>query len=370
MDEQLTDEDILRGRLSAIVESSDIAIISKDLDGVILTWNAGAMRLFGYHADEIIGKSITLLIPPEHLKQEEMILSALRRGERIDHIETQRLAKDGRRLDVSITVSPVKDKNGNVIGASKIARDVGARKRSEQNIRRANRDLEQFAFTASHDLREPLRNVAIYSQLLQQRYGGKLDQEADLFLGYITEGAKRMSSMVADLLEYTRVIDFDEAQMPVPPLDSSQVLVGVLKDLEGAIDEGGVAVTFDPLPMLSIGENLLQQIFANLIENAIKYRTESGLPKVHISAEQHEGVWQFSVRDNGIGIAPGYHDQVFGIFKRLHAPGSKFSGTGIGLAICQRIVDREGGRLWVESVLGQGSTFRFTLPALAGAERL
>ena len=366
MDEQLTGDDILRGRLSAIVESSDDAIISKDLDGIIQTWNAGAVRLFGYQADEVIGKSITLLIPHEHLKQEEMILSALRRGERIDHIETERLAKDGRRLDVSITVSPVKDKHGNVIGASKSARDIGARKRSEQSLSRANRDLEQFAYTASHDLKEPLRNVAIYSQLLQQRYGSKLDKEADLFLSYITEGAKRMSRMVSDLLEYTRVIDFDEAQMPAPPIDSSQVMVKVLNDLQRAIGEGQVAVTFDPLPVLSISETSLQQILHNLIDNAIKYRTESKSPKVHISAEHCEGFWQFSVQDNGIGIAPEYQDQVFGIFKRLHAPGSKFAGTGIGLAICQRIVDREGGRLWVESALGQGSIFRFTLPVLAG----
>ena len=362
MNDRVDDVESLRGHLSAIVESSDDAIVSKGLDGIIRSWNGGAERLFGYRADEVVGKSITLLIPPEHIRQEEMILASLRRGERIDHIETERLSKTGRRLDVSITVSPVKDSNGNVIGASKIARDIGPRKRAEMEIQRANRDLEQFAFAAAHDLTEPLRNVAIYSQLLQQRYGGKLDQEADVFLGYIMEGAQRMSCLLSGLLAYTRVIAPDEAGVAEVPKAANHVLGNVLKGLQSAIDGSSATVTIDPLPVLSVSAASLQQIFHNLIENAIKYRRDDEPPKVHISVENLEGMWHFSVRDNGIGIEPEYHEQVFAIFKRLHAQRSKFPGTGVGLAICQRIVAREGGRIWVESALGRGSTFHFTLP--------
>ena len=235
-------------------------------------------------------------------------------------------------------------------------------------LRIANENLEQFAFSASHDLKEPLRNVAIYSQLLQKRYNGRFDDEANHFLGYLVQGAQRMDRLVTDLLIYTRVGVAD--QLEVTPVHSGKVLGIVLENLSEALKSHQVAVTSDSLPIILMSETSLEQVLQNLIENAIKYRSEGVSPAVHVSATLSSGDWLFSVSDNGIGIAPEYHEQVFGIFKRLHGAGSKISGTGMGLAICRRIVSRAGGRIWVESALGEGSTFYFTVPASqSGQER-
>ncbi len=231
-------------------------------------------------------------------------------------------------------------------------------------LRIANENLEQFAFSASHDLKEPLRNVAIYSQLLEKRYSGRLDDEAAHFLRNVVEGAQRMDHLVSDLLTYTTVDAAD--QRPLISVDSGKVLGGVLQNLSEALKSSQGVVTSDPLPMVSMNETALEQLLQNLIENAIKYRREGQPPEVHISATLRGGEWLFSIGDNGIGIAPEYREQVFGIFKRLHGSGSKISGTGMGLAICRRIVSRVGGRIWVDSVLGAGSTFHFTVPVSPG----
>ena len=191
--------------LSAIVDSSDDAIISKDLDGTITSWNNGAERLFGYVAAETIGKPITMLIPEERLDEEPKILERLRQGQRVDHFETIRRRKDGTLLDISLTISPIRNAAGAIIGASKIARDITERKRADAEIRRVNQDLEQFAFSASHDLQEPLRNVKIYSELLTRRYGDKFEGESLEFLGYLRDGATRMEMLVRDLLAYCQV---------------------------------------------------------------------------------------------------------------------------------------------------------------------
>ena len=231
-------------------------------------------------------------------------------------------------------------------------------------LRIANRNLEQFAFSASHDLREPLRNVAIYSQILQKQYGGQFDEKADRYLGYLVHGAQRMDRLVSDLLTYTRAGIADEGLSSV---DSGKVLNSVVSNLREALESSKGTVTSDALPTVLMYETALERLLANLIENAIKYRKEDEPPMVHVSARMSGDLWQFSIKDNGIGIAPEYHEQVFGVFKRLHGQGGKIPGTGIGLAICQRIVGRAGGRLWVESAIGAGSTFHFTLPA-ASAE--
>lgn len=472
--------------LSAIVDSSDDAIISKDLNGVITSWNKSAERLFGYTAEEAIGKSVaSLLIPPDRQEEEPDILARLRRGERVDHFETIRRRKDGTLLDISLTISPVKDGAGNVVGASKIARDISERKRMvaalmasearfrqlansmpqiiwtarsdgyveyynerwytftgfardrfgdeswrpllhpedaqrahkawyeavrsgeafhgeyrywdrqenrwrwfmalalpardelgavvkwfgsstdideqkqiEDELRRANRDLEQFAYSASHDLQEPLRSVKIYSELLTRRYQDNLDPQALEFLGYLRGGATRMEMLVRDLLAYTQVTKFDT---PPELVDANEVLSSTAADLAGTIVEAGATVTSEALPSVPVHRAHLQQLLQNLVGNAIKYRSPDRQPIVHVSAEYKGGSWIFSIADNGIGIDPKYHTKIFGIFKRLHSH-EQYSGTGIGLAICQRIVDRHRGRIWVESQLGQGSTFRFSIP--------
>ncbi len=454
--------------LGAIVDSSDDAIISKDLNGIITSWNQGAERLFGYlWLRRQSGQPVTILIPPDRLEEEPKILERLRRGERVDHFETVRRRKNGSLIDISLTISPVKDKHGDVVGASKIARDITERKRVEEalresqesfrqladsmpqmvwtaspdgyvdyynerwyqftgfsrstfgdlswepllhfddlqrcrgewygavrsgksfkidyrfwdrrekrwrwfigralpvrdaagnilkwfgsctdiddqkrvedDLRHANENLEQFAFSASHDLQEPLRSVKIYSELLSKSLGGRIDHEATQYLTYLRSGATRMEMLVRDLLNYTQVTNFDK---PVEPVDAGVALASTLASLAGVVAESGARVTADALPSVRVHGAQVQQLFQNLIGNAIKYRSPERPPTVHVTAERQNGFWIFAVIDNGIGIAPEYRENIFGLFKRLHT-NDEYSGTGIGLAICQRIVvDRYHG---------------------------
>jgi len=227
----------------------------------------------------------------------------------------------------------------------------------QETLARLNADLEQFAHSASHDLKEPIRNIAIYGELLGVQYSGVLDEQGQQFLQYMISGAKQIEILVNDLLLYTQAASVvEEAPEPCP---ATQPLEEAIAGLREAIRESGALVIHDPLPDVRIRAVHLQQLFQNLIGNAIKYRSET--PHVHISAEDHDGQWVFSVKDNGIGFDPIYKEQVFGIFKRLHTS-TKYSGTGMGLAICQRIVQRYRGRIWTTSELGKGSTFFFAIP--------
>jgi light-regulated signal transduction histidine kinase (bacteriophytochrome) len=246
-----------------------------------------------------------------------------------------------------------------------IAHDVTERKDVERALRekteelaRSNEDLEQFAYVASHDLQEPLRTVTSYVQLLAKRYKGKLDADADEFIGFTVDGAVRMWNLVNDLLTYSRV---GMQNNELEPTDSDTILAQSVNDLKVAIEESGALVTHDPLPVVMADRSQLEQLFRNLIGNAIKFRG-SEPPCVHISASRNGNGWTFSVRDNGIGIAPEYSDRIFVIFQRLHSR-EKYAGTGIGLAVCKKIVERHGGRIWVKSDLGKGATFYFILPA-------
>lgn len=548
----------LQERLAAIVASSDDAIISKDLNGIIRSWNQGAERIFGYTADEAIGRPVTMLAVPERVEEIPNIIERIRRGEKVDHYETKRQTKDGRVLDISLTVSPIRDSSGTIIGASKIARDVTEQKRlseeraqaykreqearqtaellnqvgrmlaaelniesltqkvtdlatqlvgaqfgalfhnvtndqgesyllytisgvprehfskfpmprntkvfaptfagsgvvcsdditkdprygqnppyhgmpeghlpvrsylavpvvsrtgevlgglffghekvgvfreqhedlligvaaqaaialdnarlfseskraqealaqSNEELRQANADLEQFAYSASHDLKEPLRMVAIYSQILQRKYGPGLDESAMEYLDKVLTGAKRMDTLVQDLLAYAKSSAPLDSQEAVPTIDAEAVFEQAVSNLSRSIEESGAAIEKGSLPTLRVMEVHLLQLFQNLIENAIKYRGDKP-PRIKVEAARERNQWRICVHDNGIGIAPQYRDQVFGIFKRLHTS-DRYSGTGIGLAICQRLVNRYGGRIWVDSAgEGQGSTFCFTLP--------
>jgi PAS domain S-box-containing protein len=654
--------------LSAIVDSSDDAIISKDLNGIITSWNKSAERLFGYAAEEAIGKTVAeLLIPDDRQNEEPDILARLRRGERVEHFETVRRRKDGLLLEISLTISPLRDADGRIVGASKIARDISGRKRAERAIqslntqlaadlaamtriqqvstrmmqvgdfpqlleeilgvaceitqadmgsiqladngvpkiaaqqgfglsslesfgtiagaegpwgmalqqgeriivedvasslvfagtpalaemlgagarafqstplvtrggaalgvlstyykarhrpadrdlrlldilarmtadlierkraeallaqgretffelverapfgiyvvdanfrivqmnagsqnqafrnvrpivghdfgeamhilwpseiaeeiiavfrrtletgepyssprftkprkdvpavesyewelhrmvlpdgeygvicyyfdstelrnaeaalKSANQDLQQFAFSASHDLQEPLRTIKIYSELLAKRHGDALDSEGNKFMGYLCNAATRMETLIRDLLAYSQLSRFEKTG---DRADAKKAIEGALSNLATIISETGAKVNFGPLPFVTMGATHLQQLFQNLIGNAIKYRSLDRPPVVCITAERQSGHWVFSITDNGIGIDPEYQETIFGLFKRLHTT-DEYAGTGIGLALCQRIVERYGGRIWVESEPGQGSSFRFTLP--------
>jgi PAS domain S-box-containing protein len=352
--------------LKAIVDSSDDAIISKDLNGVITSWNKSAERLFGHTAAEAIGQAVAALLIPEDRQQEEPeILSRLRRGERVDHFETKRRRKDGTLLDISLTISPVKDKSGNIIGASKIARDITQQVRDRDALRevnerlaQSNADLEHFAYSASHDLQEPLRMVSTYSEMLRRKYGHILDETGNRYLNYVSEGSTRMDRLLRDLRAFTHVSTHVGL---TPDTDANTVLQNVLTNLQVALDESGATVTSSPLPSVHIHEFQLEQLLQNLIGNAIHYRSEAP-PRIHVHAERNGQAWRFSVQDNGIGIAPEYKETIFGLFKRLHTA-TQYSGSGMGLAICQRIVQRAGGHIWVQSERGRGATFYFTLPA-------
>jgi PAS domain S-box-containing protein len=357
----------LQERLAAIVESSDDAIISKDLSGVIQSWNRGAERIFGYKADEIIGKHISTLAPPDAVDEIPGILQRIARGERFDHYETRRKTKDGRILNMSLTISPVRDTSGAIVGASKVARDITERKRQEQALReanaalsRSNADLQQFAYSASHDLQEPLRMVATYSEMLKRKFGGKLGPRGDEYIGYTIQGALRMEQLLSDLRAYAQASTGDRE--PTEDVDAEEILDKTLEGLDAAIHEAGATVTRTPLPPVRMHKFQLQQLFQNLIGNAIRYRG-TGAPRIHVAAERQGQESVFSVQDNGIGIEPQYKEQIFGIFNRLHTT-AEYPGTGMGLAICERIVQRAGGRIWVESEPGRGSTFFFTVPSI------
>jgi len=549
----------VRLHLAAIVENSDDAIISKDLNGIITSWNNGAERIFGYKAAEVVGKPVSILAAPDRLDEMPEILSKIQRGIRVQHYETRRRRKDGEILDIALTVSPIRNAAGRIMGASKIARDITDRKRAErerasllareqevrrtaellnsvaakltaqldihkliqemtdiatallgaemgsffhnliteesgpqrlqtpsgvlpegfagvaighdsdvfgtttrgerilrsddvtqdprfdqnspyprmpqenlpvrsylaapviarsgevlgglffghsmpakftesheamikgiaaqaaialdnarlfgqaqwvqselkrtnEELRRSNQDLEVFAYSASHDLQEPLRTIALSAQLIQRNLGQRMSAEEARFLGNIVAASKRMQTLIGDLLAYTRATRYEEG--PAPNVDAARVLSAALESLRGAIEEAGATVTAAELPIATIHEGRLVQLFQNLISNAIKYRgTEA--PRIHVSAKEGDGWCVFSVIDNGIGVEAQYAEQIFGLFKRLHAR-DRYPGSGIGLALCQRVVEQYGGRIWLEhSTPGGGSTFCFALPSRA-----
>ena len=228
----------------------------------------------------------------------------------------------------------------------------------QETLTRVNTDLEQFAYSASHDLQEPIRNIAIYSDLLSRRYKAALDDTGREFLGFVNAGAKRMERLVHDLLAYTRAASIED-EVP-EPIEAAKPLEAALLNLSEAIRQSEAQIIYHSLPIVRMRDVHLQQLFQNLIGNAIKYRREER-PQISISTKRKDSRWVFALKDNGIGIHPKYQEQIFGIFKRLHG-NDQYSGTGIGLAICQRIVERYRGRIWVESEPGSGSTFFFTAP--------
>jgi len=270
--------------------------------------------------------------------------------------EVARHGTHGRRIYDYIFV-PVFSASGEVEAIAGTTRDITDRKVAEEEIRRANKDLEQFAYTASHDLREPLRTVKIYSELLTRRYGDKLDGKALELFDFVRSGANRMELLVQDLLAYTQTA---MVERPSAPTEATEALQASIANLAGIISETGAKIVFDPLPVVTVHSTHLQQLFQNLIGNAIKYRRPGVPPDIHVTANRNGEFWQFCISDNGIGIETKFKEQIFGVFKRLH--GDEYSGTGIGLAICQRIVERYHGRIWVESEPGQGSNFYFTIP--------
>ncbi len=367
LQDNLERADAPQALLAAIVQSSHDAIISKDKDGTILTWNPAAEELYGYPAEEAIGQHISFIVPRERRASEiHDIMAHLRTSEGTQRVETERLSKTGKRIEVEVRISPIRNSKGELLGASAIAHDIGERKRIEREFARwrdelaqSNAALERFAYVASHDLQEPLRMVASYVQLIAQRYRGRLDSDADEFIGYAVDGANRMKTMIADLLKYSRAGQGDAFAM----IDSGAALSHALANLQFAIEESGATVTHGQMPIVCGIEPQIAELFQNLIGNALKFRGAEP-SRIHISAQRAGDGWEFSIADNGIGIALEYHEKVFEIFRRLHGR-EKYPGTGIGLTVCRKIVAHHGGQISVQSEEGKGATFRFTLPVAA-----
>jgi PAS domain S-box-containing protein len=355
-------------RYRGLLEAAPDAMIVVNQGGEIVLLNLQAEKQFGYSRDELVGQKVTNIIPVGFA--ERLIADDLRSAEEAlaqqigTGIELSALRKDGSEFPIELMLSPLKSADGILVTAA--IRDISVRRLAEEHLRkkveelnRSNEELGQFAYIASHDLQEPLRMVASYTQLLSRRYKGQLDADADEFIAFAVDGASRMQRLIEDLLAYSRVAT---AGNELQDTSSEYALEQAVMNLHTGIKESGAIVTHDPLPRVQADEMQLVQLLQNLIGNAIKYQN-LGTPRVHISATKNGAIgWHFAVKDNGLGIDPQYFERIFGMFQRLHRR-DEFSGTGVGLAICKKIVERHGGTLRVESRPGYGSTFSFDLAA-------
>jgi PAS domain S-box-containing protein len=463
-------------RLAKVVESSPDAVLTKDLSGIITSWNRGAERMYGYTAEEAIGRPVSMLMDAERAHEMGEILQAIGRGHEVESLETVRVNKGGRAIEVSVSVSPLRDARGVIVGAATVARDITERKREdervrallesapdavvvvgaegrmvlvnrqteelfgyareallgrpadmliperlrevdayhmgyflspetrqtgaalelrgqradgsefpveitfsplrtdegllvyasirditerkliEEELRRSNHDLEQFAYVASHDLSEPLRVIAGFTDLLARRYSGALDKDADKFINFIVSGVERMQTLIDDLLAYSRA---GRAQLAVQQVDAGDVVRDVLWALEPQLTAQDVRVEVGELPRVCAEPTALRQIFQNLISNAVKF-SDNAEPLVQVSARRLPNGWRFDVKDNGPGVEPRHAERVFELFQRLH--GREVEGSGMGLAIVKRLTERHGGQVWVTPAEPCGSVFTFTIP--------
>ncbi|UVT20408.1 MAG: PAS domain S-box protein [Nitrospira sp.] len=347
-------------RLAAIVTSSTDAILSKSLDGIITTWNSGAERLFGYRSEEVIGTSVTRLLFPDRAQEEAQILDSIRRGERVEQRETVRRHKNGHPIEVSLTVSPIMDASGTIFGASSIARDIKDRKRFERALREANKELEAFSYSVSHDLRAPLRSIDGFAKVLVEDFGPSLPSEAQRCLGIIQKSAGRMGELIDDLLEFSRV---SRSELERHAVDTERLIREVWFDLRRPDQDRTVELILGNLPKCWADRRLIKQVWVNLLSNALKYSRPRQEPRIEIGwqdDEQQPDDVVYWIRDNGVGFDQQYVGKLFGVFQRLHRA-DEFEGTGVGLALVDRIVQRHGGRVWAEGRLNEGATFYFTL---------
>ena len=363
-------------RLAAIVTSSDDAIVSKDLNGIITSWNEGAERLFGYTDEEVVGRPVTILIPPDRLSEEPHILDRLRHGERVDHFETVRMRKDGSFLDISLTISPVKDSAGRVVGASKIARDITDRKRTEAALRDAHAqlasralnleklvgertatlretisELESFSYSITHDMRAPLRAMQSFAAMLAEECSAQLSAQGHDYARRIVASAGRMDQLITDVLNYSRVA---HADLPLKTVDTARLLREILESYPAFQPPLAVISSEEKLPPVLGNEAALTQCISNLLGNAVKFVPAGIVPRVRIFYSQDDSHVHVSFQDNGIGIDLDAQKRIFQLFQRHDR---KYEGTGLGLAIVKKGVERMGGSVTLTSEPGQGSTF-------------
>jgi PAS domain S-box-containing protein len=363
----------------------EYAIYTLDTRGNVRTWNAGAERIKGYRADEIVGQHFSLMFTPEDREARKpwrLLAEAEATGQARD--EGWRMRKDGTRFWASIVLTAIRDRAGELRGFGKVSRDETERHAIEERnrqhavelearvaertrellaqadaLRLANTDLEQFAHIASHDLKEPVRMVGLHLQKLARSAGPRLTEDERRYVRYATEGAERMRLLIDDLMQFNRV---ERASQAREPIDSAQALRSALDNLADPIATSGAEIVVGELPAVRAHPGQLTQVFQNLIQNGIKYGPKRH-PRITVGCARDGDAWRFSVADNGIGIDSEHHQRIFALFQRLHDR-STYPGTGIGLAICKKIVEQHGGRIWVESTPGRGSTFHFTMPGL------
>lgn len=354
----------LRSRIAAIVDSSEDAISSGTLDGVFMSWNRGAERIFGYLAPEVIGKPFSMMTSVPHQEEERNSLKRIAIGERIEHFDTKRRAKDGREIDVSMTLSPIRNSRGMVVGVSMVARDITERKRMEETLVRtreavetANQELEAFSYSVAHDLRAPLRGIDGFSQILLEEHSDSLDNTVKNYLNRIRKSTQHMARLIEDLLMLAKVTQGDIQKRKIDLTAIAQTSAERLRsaqperDLEFVCQEGLVAEG---------DERLLSILFDNLLGNSWKFTAKCSKSRVEVGSLVKNGQPIYFVKDNGAGFDMAFSAKLFGIFQRLHKK-EEFDGTGIGLVTVQRIVRRHGGKIWAEGQVDRGATFFFTL---------
>jgi len=350
--------------LQSILDSSRSYIFYKDKENRFLQVNKAYADILGMSKDKLAGKSLFDIFPKEqaenYWKDDKQVIRSAK--PKLDIIEPMNI-KNGIRY-LKTDKIPYHDDNGNIIGIIGFADDITRRKKAEEklefimnDLKRSNKELEQFAYVSSHDLKEPLRMITSFLQLLQKRYSADLDDDANDFINFAVEGAKRLDIMINDLLEYSRI---GSKEREFEYLQSENILETVLTNLKTSIEDNNVIIIHDQLPLIYSNNQQMVQLLQNLISNAIKYRSKED-PKIHISADLLDDEYVFSVKDNGIGIDQKHLEKIFTIFQRLHSR-DEYEGTGIGLAISQKIVQQHGGQIWAESEPGKGTTFYFTIP--------
>jgi len=367
-------EEAARRQLAALVESSDDAIITTTLDGMVTSWNGGAEAMYGYAAGEVVGRPVSLLVPPERPDEMPRILARIAKGQRVRHYDTVRLARDGGRLQVSFSIWPVTDAQGQVTSAASIARDMTDRRRTDaamahavaqlerqnRELARSNAELDSFASIASHDLAQPLQVVAGYLELVQSQYDEALDDRGRQWISAAVVNMERMRVLVRDILHFARI---GSAGGAAGSVDLGTLCGEAVEALSAAIAAADAVVDIGPLPTVPGDSTQLRQVFQNLMANAIRFTAPGVRPEVSIGAEPAGDMWLIWVLDNGVGVEPARREQVFEMFSR--APAAESGGTGLGLAICWKLIARHGGTVWIEAnPAGSGARFCFTLPRI------
>ena len=349
-----------------LFDCAPVAYHELDMDGVVRRVNRAECALLGYEAGEMLGRPAWEFIAgADREASREAVRRKLSGEQPLAPYQRRYVRRDGAELWAEVHETLVRNATGETAGIRTALLDITERKRlantlelNFEKLARSNEELERFAYVASHDLQEPLRMVASFTQLLAKRYSGRLDETADRYIHYAVDGAKRMQELIADLLAYSRV---NSKELDLRQTDCEAVVLEAMRNLQVVIEESGACIDWDPLPALWVDQGQLAQVFQNLLGNAVKFRRKEECPRIHVSAVDSGAEWMISVQDNGIGIDARHAERIFQMFQRLHTR-AEYPGTGIGLAVCKKVVERHGGKLWVESEPGAGSTFRFTIP--------